>query len=592
VTTCLNGRYRLRRELGRGGMATVWHADDLLLQRPVAVKMLHPDLSGDPLVRHRIRDEALAAAALAHPHIANVYDYGEHPDDHGGLCPYLVMELVDGPTLEARLADTGPLPWRQAAQIGAAVADALAAAHAHGVVHRDVKPGNVILGATGVKVVDFGVAAGVGQDPADANGVVWGTPAYLPPESAAATVATTAGDVYALGLLLTVCLTGRLPHRSASGQVIRTSDHDRPAADIPQAAHVLLRTLLAPDPADRPTAAAVSRSLSAIGTNSLEDSSDRARIGSSLLRSYPQTTTVLPATARARRRRLRRPPVLAGAGLAAAATVVVAAQAADVGEPVGAEAVVAPVVSCAADYALQWRSDGTFTARLSVTSTGGDNPRHWRIRFALPTGQRLTEATGAAWVQQRRTVTLTAHRQPTPGGGITAVMAGTADSTKASVPRRFAVNDEFCGRVDTSTSTSPPKSAISPTPPKRQPHRVTAAAPTPVRGTTSRSAAAVDTPSAATESPVPTSSPSRTAPSPDPTVSGTGTPSPTPTETDPNSTPTGSTKPTASATPSRTTAPTASGSPQPPASPSDTTQSSVSADVVAADESSGEGMRQ
>jgi hypothetical protein len=520
VTTSLNGRYRLRRELGRGGMATVWHADDLLLQRPVAVKMLHPDLSGDPVVRHRIRDEALAAAALNHPHIANVYDYGEHPDDHGGLCPYLVMELVDGPTLDARLADAGTLPWRQAAPIAAAVADALAAAHAHGVVHRDIKPGNVILGATGVKVVDFGVAAGVGQDAADANGVVWGTPAYLPPESAADTVATTAGDVYALGLMLTVCLTGRLPSRGASG-------HVNPVASLPSAARDLMEALLAPDPADRPTAATAARELSAIGTDTRGGDSERVRPSGPLLQPFLGATTVLPATSltRTRQRRLLRAAVLGGAGLTAAATVVVAVQAAGVGDPavVGNDTAVQRAVSCAADYA------------------------------------------------------------------------------EPSVPRRFAVNDEPCGRVDTRTSTSVPSATARSVPPARQPDRATSATPAPLLTTPARPPAAVDRPSSGNAaSPTPASSPSPEAPSPDPVVSATEPPSPAPTGTAPSGTPTGSTKPSATATASRTAVPTATGSrgaaaptstaSRAPASPSGARPSSNRADMAAADENSGRGV--
>lgn len=137
----LQQRYRLDEPVGQGGMAVVWRGFDLRLQRTVAVKMLSSELLDDPAARERLRAEALAAARLDHPHIAGVFDYGEQRQRRKRV-PFLVMEFVDGETLAGRLQRSGPMAWREAARTGAAVADALAAAHAHGLVHRDVKPGN------------------------------------------------------------------------------------------------------------------------------------------------------------------------------------------------------------------------------------------------------------------------------------------------------------------------------------------------------------------------------------------------------------------------------------------------------------------
>lgn len=158
----LGERYRLIEQLGTGGMSVVWRGYDEVLGRQVAVKVLASRLASDRAFRHRIRSEAQAAARLCHPNITNVYDYGES-QQVGLTVPYVVMELIDGAPLTARLSGVGVLPWREAVTIAAEVASALATAHARGVVHRDVTPGNVMLTATGVKVVDFGISALVGR---------------------------------------------------------------------------------------------------------------------------------------------------------------------------------------------------------------------------------------------------------------------------------------------------------------------------------------------------------------------------------------------------------------------------------------------
>ncbi|MGW4944232.1 serine/threonine-protein kinase [Actinoplanes sp. NPDC004185] len=206
----LGGRYALLDEIGVGGMAVVWRARDEVLGRPVAVKLLAGKHAGEPDARDRIRAEARAAAALSHPNIAQVYDYGE-ARENGASMPYVVMELVRGGTLQDRM-DAGPMSPRFAMRVAAEVAAALAAAHADGLVHRDIKPANVMLTETGAKVVDFGIAAAI--NPAgtgDEEFEVLGTPAYLAPERLIGDGVEPASDVYALGVLLYRMLSGHSP---------------------------------------------------------------------------------------------------------------------------------------------------------------------------------------------------------------------------------------------------------------------------------------------------------------------------------------------------------------------------------------------
>src|SRR5262249_51816797 len=202
----LHDRFSLRERIGRGGMSEVWSADDQVLGRTVAVKVLAVPLAADPLLRAATWREARATAQLTHPHITQVYDYGEASVPGGGVVPYLVMELVAGENLADRLR-SGPLPWPEAVRVTAQVADALAAAHRSGIVHRDIKPDNVMLTGSGAKVLDFGIAALAGGSDTDGGRLV-GTPGYAAPERLRLAPAAPAGDVYALGALLYEMLTG------------------------------------------------------------------------------------------------------------------------------------------------------------------------------------------------------------------------------------------------------------------------------------------------------------------------------------------------------------------------------------------------
>jgi serine/threonine-protein kinase len=203
----LSGRYTLERSLATGGMGTVWLARDDVLDRPVAVKLLNEGLLADEHAAERFRREAMTAAAVTHPHMANVFDYL----DHDGR-PGIVMEYVEGETLATRLARCAPLPADEAVHIAVGVLEALEAAHAAGIVHRDIKPGNILLATDGsVKVTDFGIARALGSSDLTQTGMLMGTPHYIAPEQVAGEPASPASDVYAVGAVLYEMLTARKP---------------------------------------------------------------------------------------------------------------------------------------------------------------------------------------------------------------------------------------------------------------------------------------------------------------------------------------------------------------------------------------------
>ncbi|GHJ54980.1 hypothetical protein Nm8I071_42870 [Nonomuraea sp. TT08I-71] len=254
----LGGRYELERRVGIGGMSEVWRAHDLVLDRTVAVKLISPGLDGEATSVERIRAEARSAARLVHPNVASVHDFGTAALPDGRAVPYIVMELAEGETLAAHLR-SGPLDWRIAVRVCAEVSAALAAAHAHGIVHRDVKPANVILTPAGVKVLDFGIATPAGAPDHTPDGIVVGTPAYLAPEQLDRQPATPAADMYALGVLLYYCLTGRLPYAADTTTQLLGSGRRRPPEPLPEIeglpaeAADLCGRCLATDPTDRPS---------------------------------------------------------------------------------------------------------------------------------------------------------------------------------------------------------------------------------------------------------------------------------------------------------------------------------------------------
>jgi predicted Ser/Thr protein kinase len=203
--TTLAERYRIEERIASGGMGAIYRAVDERLNRTVAIKVLRDDFSGDPAFVERFRREARAVAALSHPRIANVYDYGE--DDR----PFIVMEFAEGTNL-ARILEGGPLSAERTCRIGAQVAAALAHAHAAGIVHRDVKPANIIV-APGdrVKITDFGIALAAGEATLTGPGTIIGTAHYLAPEQADGGRIGPATDVYSTGIVLFEMLTGAVP---------------------------------------------------------------------------------------------------------------------------------------------------------------------------------------------------------------------------------------------------------------------------------------------------------------------------------------------------------------------------------------------
>jgi hypothetical protein len=252
----LADRYELLSPVARGGMGQVWRARDRLLHRPVAVKILRSEFTDDPAFRARFRAEAQHAAMLMHPNIASVFDYGEVPAGTGESVAFLVMELVDGESLSALLQREGRLDASRTLSILRQTAAALAAAHAAGIVHRDVKPGNVLVtpGDT-VKITDFGVAWSASSVPLTGTGQVIGTAHYFSPEQARGAKATAASDVYALGAVAYECLAGRrLFDGENSVQIALRHIRDDPdplPGDVPADVRDLVMRALAKDPAAR-----------------------------------------------------------------------------------------------------------------------------------------------------------------------------------------------------------------------------------------------------------------------------------------------------------------------------------------------------
>jgi serine/threonine-protein kinase len=502
----VGGRYRLVERLGAGGMSVVWRGYDEVLGRQVAVKVLAPSLAADRAFRQRIRTEAQAAARLSHPHITNVYDYGESRG-----VPYVVMELVDGVPLAAV---TAPMPWPDAVAICTEVASALAAAHARGVVHRDVTPSNVMLTAVGAKVLDFGISAVVGEQEVGPDGSLLGTPAYIAPERLDGGQVSAAADVYGLGLLLYRCLAGRLPWPGRSPtELLRSHLYAEPAPlpeidDLPPAVAALCLRCLAKAPEERPTSAEVVEALGAAGGHVPRPVSPAGPISGAVMSGgttiLPRTDDTAASTARGfvpaagivprtgGRRSLRdlfagrpsrtggRPTLrdlLAGRRrlvLSAAAAVVVLGAggmllaATRDGNPTGTEAALAAPASagpeqpsCEVRYALRRDSGRAFDADLTVVNAGAVPVTDWSLAFTFPGDQKLTRAASATVEQKGSTVVLR------PAGGSAAVPAGGSAGMRLTgsyarsnaFPVEFRLDGAFCApKLSTATTTTPPRS--------------------------------------------------------------------------------------------------------------------------------------
>jgi serine/threonine protein kinase len=313
--TLIAGRYRLVRQLAAGGMGTVWLAQDERLERPVALKLLHPQpglsRAEAELVSKRALREARLTARLHHPNAVPVYDVVEHDGQ-----PCLIMQYLPSRSLQAILEQRGTLPPAEVARIGAQVAAALAAAHQAGIVHRDVKPGNVLIAEDGtVKLTDFGVSHALGDASLTSTGMVTGTPAYLAPEVARGVPSSFASDVHSLGATLYAAAEGAPPYGSGQNPMatlhrVASGRPNPPSRGGPL--NPLLGRMLATDPAQRPAMPEVADTLRALqddiaSTTAVPDPAPGlAAEPTAVLAGHPPTSTypapVAPGVAAARER--------------------------------------------------------------------------------------------------------------------------------------------------------------------------------------------------------------------------------------------------------------------------------------------------
>lgn len=279
----LDGRYRMGDRLGGGAVADVYRAIDDRLQRPVAIKVFRGD-AADQLQRHEAEMRTLAA--LDHPSLVTVFDAGT--DEDSGR-PFLVMQLVEGPTLGAELR-SGSLTPERSARYGAELAEALAYVHERGLVHRDVKPANVLISEDGrVHLADFGIARLVDSAHETKTGDVLGTPAYFAPEQVAGETVGPLADIYALGIVLFECLTGRRPFEGTAVEVAMARVAREPdiPADLPDSWRGLLAAMTRRDPSARPTAVQVASALRRLAAGESLEQTAAMSFG-------PAATTVLP----------------------------------------------------------------------------------------------------------------------------------------------------------------------------------------------------------------------------------------------------------------------------------------------------------
>jgi eukaryotic-like serine/threonine-protein kinase len=256
----VDGRYLLGEFLGGGGMGEVYLAHDEVLDRDVALKVLRSRYAGDEEFAERFRREARSAAGLSHPNIVQVYDRGETEDGTS----YIAMEYVPGGTLKERMERRGPFGAGETAAVGAQIADALGAAHEQGVIHRDIKPQNVLVSASGdLKVTDFGIARAASAVTSSASGAIFGTAGYISPEQAMGEPVGPASDLYSLGVILYEMLTGELPFTADNSIAVcmkHVTEPLRPPKrvnpEIPEGMDAVVATLLAKRPADRYAGAA------------------------------------------------------------------------------------------------------------------------------------------------------------------------------------------------------------------------------------------------------------------------------------------------------------------------------------------------
>ena len=315
--TSVDGRYRLQRQIGSGATARVWLAFDTVLERPVAVKMLEAPIGGDSDHIERFRREARAVARIQHPHIVGVLDTGEHEG-----VPYIVLEYVEGETLKERIQRVGRLTITEAVAFTIEVARALEAAHARGIVHRDIKPQNILLDPeNGAKVADFGIARSGHEDALTVGGRVLGTTDYVAPEQALGHEVTGQSDVYSLGVVLYESLTGSVPFRADNPITVATMHVRNEIPDVQDRRPEISAGLAAVVERATSKSLAHRHATAAEMISDLEEALaiETARTGSARRGDRRAALAAAPTPANALPLRVRHPAALAGAGALALA---------------------------------------------------------------------------------------------------------------------------------------------------------------------------------------------------------------------------------------------------------------------------------
>jgi eukaryotic-like serine/threonine-protein kinase len=437
-------RYRLIERLGVGGMAEVWRGFDEVLGRHVAVKF-----------GAGLRAEVVAEAQFSHPNVVNIYDYGQWSDGR----PFLVMELIEGKTLSSVLNGGQCLPWRRAVSLTAQIASALAAAHAVGIVHRDVSTGNIMLTPNGARLLDFGISAPAGEpEPLPDSGDLQGTPAFMAPERLHGAEVTPAADVYALGVLFYRALTGRLPWAvQTRAELLDAHLWLEPAplpaiAGLPQAARRLCLQCLEKEPADRPSSVELAATLGPLagGEVIVPAAAVTAQRPHAAL-ADEDTAILLPPKrlrvtemlrVRAAPRRARFAWAMVGL-LGIAALGLFAWTRPDAKRP-GASSPPAPDPTqagqpCRVTYDQQTGTGNRFSAVVTVHNDGPQPVKPWQVEFAWPGDQTVLDARGAQASQQGRQVVL----RPEAGGEQLGAGSAVAFSLNGEYGRANALPDRF-----------------------------------------------------------------------------------------------------------------------------------------------------
>ncbi len=459
----LSGRYRLIEQLGSGGMAVVWRGYDEVLGRQVAIKVPGPELASNEAFVQRLRAEAQAVARLSHPNITAVHDYGESLSADGKVQPHVVMELVEGATLRDVLAGGRDLPWREAVAVAAQIAMALAEAHQRGIVHRDVSSCNVMLTATGVKVLDFGIAALIGEHDFAEPDKLLGTPAYVAPERLRENEVTAAVDIYAIGILLYRMLRGSYPWPVETPTALLEAHlrlKPRPLPQLPglpQGLVELCHRCLAKDPAERPTSAELAARLSKMAglrkpkALSAAPQSDETTVRTTVLSWDTRPLTPLtPTPAELVMDDLigeplvqhgRAKPRAVIAGLALTAVMLLGTWGMAGGHaPVNnrwATPAMGASAQCHVTYQVT-RDDGSrFEAAITVQN-GAQTEKPAQLSFPWPGDQQVLSADAATWKQTGHDVVV----EPS-GGAAGIVLAGRYGELNA-LPAKFSWAGEEC----------------------------------------------------------------------------------------------------------------------------------------------------